>query len=139
MIDIMTFFIKLMLIAIVLISIMNVMIMAVYERIREIGTMSAIGTRPERVLALFLSEGLLLGMLGTLFGLAVSLGTVAVLNSVTLTFSFGRQENLVLIPTLAAGDALFAAALTVAVAVLASLQPAWKASRMDPIIALRHV
>ena len=42
----MTFFIKLMLIAIVLISIMNVMIMAVYERIREIGTIAAIGTLP---------------------------------------------------------------------------------------------
>ena len=139
MIDLMTLFIQIILVSVVLISIMNVLVMAVYERIREIGTMSAIGTRPERVLALFLSEGLLLGMLGTLFGLAVSLGTVAVLNSVTLTFSFGRQENLVLIPTLAAGDALFAAALTVAVAVLASLQPAWKASRMDPIIALRHV
>ena len=44
MIDVMTFFIKLMLIAIVLISIMNVMIMAVYERIREIGTIAAIGS-----------------------------------------------------------------------------------------------
>ena len=46
MIDLMTFFIKIMLIAIVLISVMNVMIMAVYERIREIGTIAAIGTLP---------------------------------------------------------------------------------------------
>ena len=46
MIDMMSFFIKLMLIAVVLISIMNVMIMAVYERIREIGTIAAIGTLP---------------------------------------------------------------------------------------------
>ena len=41
MIDVMTLFIKLMLIAVVLVSIMNVMIMAVYERVREIGTMAA--------------------------------------------------------------------------------------------------
>lgn len=50
MIDVMTFFIKLMLIATVLISIMNVMIMAVYERIREIGTIAAIGTLQGNIL-----------------------------------------------------------------------------------------
>ena len=46
MIDLLTLFIKVMLIGIVLISIMNVMVMAVYERIREIGTIAAIGTPP---------------------------------------------------------------------------------------------
>ncbi len=51
-----------MLIGIVLISIMNVMVMAVYERIREIGTIAAIGTQPGRILALFMTEGLLLGV-----------------------------------------------------------------------------
>ncbi len=40
---------------------------------------------------------------------------------------------------IAAGDVLAVAALVVLVAVIASLQPAWKASRMDPISALRHV
>ena len=57
MIDVMTFFIKLMLIAIVLISIMNVMIMAVYERIREIGTIAAIGTLPGKIRSMFVLEG----------------------------------------------------------------------------------
>jgi putative ABC transport system permease protein len=107
--------------------------------VREIGTMSAIGTQPGTVLALFLSEGLLLGVLGTLVGIVISLIAVSVLNAVTLTFSFGRQENLILVPTIAAGDVITTALLTVLVAVLASLQPAWKASRMDPISALRHV
>ena len=139
MIDMMTLFIRIILISVVLISIMNVLVMAVYERIREIGTMSAIGTQPGTVLALFLSEGFLLGLVGTLVGIVVSVGTVWVLNSVTLTFSFGRQENLVLVPTIAAGDVIGTALLTILVAVLASLQPAWKASRMDPITALRHV
>jgi ABC-type lipoprotein release transport system permease subunit len=139
MIDMMTLFIKIILISVVLISIMNVLVMAVYERIREIGTMSAIGTQPRRVLALFLGEGLLLGLVGTLAGIAISLLAIAVLNSVTLTFSFGRQENLVLVPTIGVGDVVTTALLTVVVAVLASLQPAWKASRMDPITALRHL
>jgi len=139
MIDLMTLFIRIILISVVLISIMNVLVMAVYERIREIGTMSAIGTQPGTVLALFLSEGFLLGLVGTLVGIAISLMAVWVLNSVTLTFSFGRQENLVLVPTIGAGDVISTALLTILVAVLASLQPAWKASRMDPITALRHV
>ena len=139
MIDMMTLFIKIILISVVLISIMNVLVMAVYERIREIGTMSAIGTRPGTILALFVSEGLLLGLLGTFVGIIISLLAVSILNEVTLTFSFGRQENLILTPTIAPGDVVMTALLTIMVAVLASLQPAWKASRMDPIAALRHV
>ena len=139
MIDLMTLFIKIILISVVLISIMNVMVMAVYERIREIGTISAIGTRPSTVLALFVSEGFLLGLVGTLLGIIISLVAVYVLHHVTLTFSFGRQENLILVPTIAAGDVITTGLLTILVAVLASLQPAWKASRMDPIAALRHV
>jgi putative ABC transport system permease protein len=124
---------------VVLISIMNVLIMAVYERIREIGTISAIGTSPGKILGLFLSEGFLLGMLGTALGVLISLAAVYVLHVSTLTFSFGRQENLVLEPTIAAMDVISIAVLTIMVAVVASLQPAWKASKMDPIVALRHV
>lgn len=139
MIDLMTLFIRIILISVVLISIMNVLIMAVYERIREIGTISAIGTRPGTVLALFLSEGFLIGLVGTLFGTLISLASIWALNTTTITFSFGRQENLVLIPTISMGDVLITGLMTVLVAVLASLQPAWKASRMDPIKALRHV
>ncbi len=139
MIDLMNLFIKIILVSVVLISIMNVLIMAVYERIREIGTISAIGTSPRKILVLFLTEGFLLSLLGTAVGSAISLITIAVLNARTLTFSFGRQENLVLAPTIAVGDVISIGVLTILVAVLASLQPAWKASRMDPITALRHV
>jgi putative ABC transport system permease protein len=68
MIDLMTLFIKIMLVAIVLVSIMNVMIMAVYERINEIGTIAAIGTQPRKIMALFVAEGFLLGVLERLVG-----------------------------------------------------------------------
>ena len=139
MIDMLDIFIKVMLVSIVLISIMNVMLMAVYERIREIGTISAIGTMPQKVLALFVTEGLLLGMLGSALGIIISLITIYILNVKTLTFSFGRQENLVLTPTIAASDVVLITVVVLAVAVFASLQPAWKAAKMDPITALRHV
>ena len=139
MIDMLDLFIKIMLVSIVLISIMNVMLMAVYERIREIGTISAIGTSPSRILALFVSEGLLLGILGSLIGIVISITTIYILNIKTLTFSFGRQDNLVLQPTIGSGDIIIIGTVVITVAILASLQPAWKASRMDPIMALRHV
>lgn len=139
MIDLLTLFIKGMLIAVVLISIMNVMIMAVYERIREIGTITAIGTLPGKVLGLFLSEGLLLGLLGSVIGALISVAVILLLNSVQITFDFGRQENLVLAPVINVVDVLAMSAIVIAVSVLASAQPAWKASRMEPINALHHV
>ncbi len=139
MIDLLTVFIQVMLVGIVLISIMNVMIMAVFERVREIGTMAAIGTLPSRILGLFLAEGLLLGLLGAAVGTAISLACIWLLNVVKVRFSFGMQQNLVLAPSIGVGNILLVAAVVVLVAVLASLQPAFKASRMDPIAALRHV
>ena len=139
MIDVMTLFIKIVLVSIVLVSVMNVMIMAVYERIREIGTIAAIGTPPGRILALFLGEGMLLGIFGTLLGTLISLAAIYGLNIWHVTFAFGQQKNLVLAPQIAGSDVLTIAGLVIGVAILASLQPAWKASRLDPIMALRHV
>ena len=139
MIDLMTFFIKIMLIAIVLVSIMNVMIMAVYERINEIGTLAAIGTLPGKILALFVVEGFLLGILGAVTGTAISLIGISLMNASQISFDFGRQTGLLLSPTIAAGDVISVALVVIAIAVAASLQPAFKAARMDPITALRHV
>jgi putative ABC transport system permease protein len=111
----------------------------VYERIREIGTIAAIGTRPSRILALFLGEGLLLGAIGTALGTLISLAVIFVLNIWQIRFSFGQQQDLVMAPSIASGQVLTVALLVVGVAVVASLQPAWKASRLDPMTALRHV
>jgi putative ABC transport system permease protein len=139
MIDVMTFFIKLMLIAIVLISIMNVMIMAVYERTREIGTIAAIGTLPGRILSMFIIEGLSLGLMGAISGTALGGLAVVLLNAIKIRFNFGRQQGLILISSIELTDVLVIAAIVVAVAVLAGFRPAFQASRLDPIKALRHV
>ena len=139
MIDLMTLFIKVMLVAIVLVSIMNVMIMAVYERINEIGTISAIGTSPGKILGLFITEGFLLGILGTAIGVVISLISITAMNASQISFDFGRQTGLLLSPTISAGEVITVAVIVIAIAVAASLQPAYKASKMDPITALRHV
>jgi putative ABC transport system permease protein len=139
MIDVMTFFIKLMLIAIVLISILNVMIMAVYERVREIGTIAAIGTLPGKILSLFLVEGFFMGVAGAIVGVLVGLGIVLILNLWKITFDFGQNRGLVLTPGIDPTEVLIACLMVIVVSILASLQPAYKASRMEPIEALRHV
>jgi putative ABC transport system permease protein len=139
MIEVMTFFIRLMLIAIVLISVMNVMIMAVFERIREIGTMAAIGTKPGKILYLFLIEGFFLGLLGTLAGIVFTWAATYILNAVEISFNFGRQTGLVLSPRLEPGQIFLISGIVIMVSILAALQPAYKASRMEPINALRHV
>ena len=139
MIDIMTFFIKLMLIAIVLISIMNVMIMAVYERIREIGTIAAIGTLPGKILSLFVLEGFCLGIVGAVIGNILGGSVLYLLKVAGITFEFGRQRGFILSASLSPMDIMVISLIVILVSVLASLQPAFKASRMEPIQALRHV
>ncbi len=139
MIDLMTFFIKLMLIAIVLISIMNVMIMAVYERIREIGTIAAIGTPPRKILSMFLIEGLCLGVLGAISGGVLGVLILWGINMAKFAFDFGQQKGIILSASLQPADLWTVSAIVILVSVVASLQPALRASRMEPIDALRHV
>jgi putative ABC transport system permease protein len=116
-----------------------VMMMAVYERTREIGTMAALGTRPGKILALFLLEGLLLGALGAVVGLLIGIAVVCAMHTTGYTMAWGQQADLVLRPTLELGQIALVTLLVVALAVLGSLQPAFRASRLDPIEALRHV
>ncbi len=139
MIDLLTFFIKLMLIAIVLISIMNVMIMAVFERVREIGTVAAIGTLPHKILSMFIIEGLCLGVTGVFIGNIAGAAIIFILNLLKITFTFGQQKDLLLYASIKPNDILVISITVIIVSVVASLQPAFKASKMEPIEALRHV
>lgn len=139
MIDVMSIFVKVMLVAVVLISIMNVMIMAVYERVREIGTIAAIGTLPRKILAMFTMEGFSLGVAGVLLGDILGLIIILILNLAGITFDFGQQKGLILRATIAPKDVLIISGIVILISILASLQPAFKASRMEPIKALRHV
>ncbi|PKN07061.1 MAG: ABC transporter substrate-binding protein [Deltaproteobacteria bacterium HGW-Deltaproteobacteria-8] len=138
MIDLLTVTMKIIMIGIVLISILNVMLMSVYERVREIGTIAAIGTSPMRIMGLFLAEGLFLGLIGATIGIVIGVGGIALLNLFKVQFTFA-QMNLVLAPTIQVSEILTVSATVLFMAVAATLQPAWKASRMEPVDALRHV
>lgn len=135
MIDLMRLSIQIILISIVLISILNVMIMSVYERVKEIGTLSAIGTPQGFIVRTFLFEGLLLGLFGLGIGILLSYGIVLGVGDITV--DFGRQSNILLSPALPASKLLPIGLLVTAIAMVASLYPAVKAARMNPVDALR--
>jgi putative ABC transport system permease protein len=139
MIDFMTITMKIIMIAIVLISVLNVMMMSVYERVREIGTMSAIGTSPGKIMGLFLAEGMLLGLISTIVGNSIGLISIYILNIYKITITFGRMDNILLSPSVNMTEILWVSAIVLFISVFASLQPAYKASKMEPVDALGHV
>jgi putative ABC transport system permease protein len=109
------------------IGIMNIMLVSVTERTREIGIRLAIGAQPREVLLQFLIEAVVLSTLGGLLG--ILLGAVAswlLAGFMNVPYAFGVQINLIAF--------LFSAS----VGVLFGLMPARRAAQLDPIEALRH-
>ena len=113
------------------VSIFNVMMMSVTERIREIGILRSIGTQKNEVRSMFLYESAILGVIGAVIGAVVSLtvGWLVVLAMVGSTEYFFAPASLVYVP--------FAMAIGTVTCILSGLYPAWSASNLDPIEALR--
>jgi len=123
------------------------MLMAVFERTREMGVLAALGMKGRQVMGLFLLEGSLIGAVGPSLaaGWACSssrwLGNVGIDLS-KMTTGMGEVGVLMsgkLYPVITAADLLGRAVLVVVIAALASLYPAWQASRKEPSQALHHV
>jgi putative ABC transport system permease protein len=109
------------------IGIMNIMLVSVTERIREIGIRMAIGARPSNILAQFLIEAVLLSLVGGMIGIALGVGGSYLLGSLA------GWTTAVTWPAIAMsfGFAAF-------VGVFFGFYPARSASKLDPIVALRH-
>ncbi len=112
------------------VGIMNIMLVSVSERTREIGLRKAVGARPAAILMQFLVEAVILCLFGGLLGVAVGRGLTAVLVSLP-----GAQLEQAHIPPWAIALSFGFAA---AVGVFFGMFPAVKAARLDPIEALRH-
>jgi putative ABC transport system permease protein len=109
------------------IGIMNIMLVSVRERTREIGIRKAIGARRRDILAQFLIEALTLSFLGGLIGIAVGLLVSAVIGEIA---GWGFTFN----PITVGAAVLF----SLAVGVVFGVWPARQAARLDPIAALRY-
>jgi len=113
-------------------SVVNTMLMSVTERYREIGLKKAVGAHTGHVLREYLMEATLIGFLGGAIGYAVGVLLTNLLNVA------GRSSNLELFlvtPKLTAIALVFAVAL----GALAGLIPAFRAARLDPVLALRTI
>ncbi|MGB2869301.1 MAG: FtsX-like permease family protein [Bacteroidota bacterium] len=137
-VDLLIIVVKFILISIVLVSILNIMTMSVFERVSEIGTIAAIGTPPSRILAMFLIEGFSMGLLSTAVGVIVGLGMIWLMNLIRIDFTFG-QMNVSLAPSIPVSEVILTVGIVMVVSLFASLQPANKAARMEPVDALGHV
>lgn len=128
--------------AIVLFTVSNTMSMAVMERTVEIGTLRAIGLRRSGIRRLFVCEALLLGLIGALLGVAVSLVLAWLINHSGLTWLPPGQSDRVPLTVRVWGETgmlLGTAAGLTLVAVLSAWWPARRAGKMVIVDALRHV
>lgn len=132
--------IKVIIVLIILLSISNTMTMSVMERIGEIGTAMALGVRRAGITRLFLTEGILLGCAGGLLGLAIGAPLAALISSIGIPMPPppGMDSGYTGEILLTWNIAIEAVALAACTTLVASILPAWKASRMQIVDALRH-
>ena len=122
-------------------GLVNTLVMAVFERVREIGLMQALGMRPGLILGQILLESLYLLCLGLALGNMLALATILPLASgIDISGVAEGMEMMgmgtTLYPALYLQDMLMSTAVVVVLGLLASLAPAWRASRLDPVAAL---
>jgi putative ABC transport system permease protein len=111
---------------------------SVTERIREIGTMKAIGAQNTTILALFLVEASLIGILGASLGVIIGIGGGYVMSIATTTSVAGGGPPIHIPPIFDPLDLIKVWLLSLALSVVAGIYPAWKASKLSPMVALRR-
>lgn len=131
--------ISLVLFIIALTVIANTMLMSVFERVREIGTLLAVGVKRLQVLELFILEAGVLGLLGGLAG--VIAGRLALFGMTVKGIQFempGTSGKALLVPHVSPGYVGAVVAVSILGAVLAAMWPSFRASRLNPVDALRN-
>ena len=122
-------------------GLVNTLVMAVFERVREIGLMQALGMRPSTILYQILMESLLLLLIGLALGNVIAVGTVIPLqDGIDISVVAEGMEMMgtssMLYPALKPNDMIMANVIVIVLGLLTSILPAWRASRYDPIEAL---
>ena len=128
------------------IGIMNQLMMAVYERTREIGLMGSLGMKPRQISNLFLLEGAMMGAAGLVFGVGLGLLSNTLLGMIGFDYTafsslteYTALINERVYPTLGVERLPLRAITVLVISILAALHPAREASRREPAEALHYV
>jgi putative ABC transport system permease protein len=127
--------------AIVIFSVANTILMSVFERTREIGTLMAIGTTRARLWRMFLAEGFSIGVIGCVLGVVSGVVLAWLINhgNVMLPPPPGYTAGYKLQILMSASVLVPAAVIAIVTATLSSIAPAFRASRMKIVDALGHI
>jgi putative ABC transport system permease protein len=111
------------------IGITNIMLASITERIREIGVRRAVGAKGRDIFVQIVVESAVIGFIGGILGLVASMGVMKIL------VAMSPAENA---PVLELGNVIVSFSFAVIIGIVSGLYPAWSASRLDPIEALRY-
>ncbi len=129
------------------IGIMNIMIVSLMERTREIGILKALGMKSRTVLGIFLTEALVVGLVGAVAGVVTGYSMAIIFAAFSGSLFGGGMPGggggppasmMTITPVLTTEIILGAMVFGVLVAVVFALYPAWRASKLNPVDALRH-
>jgi putative ABC transport system permease protein len=112
------------------IVILNTMVMTIYERTREIGTLRALGWKKRRILGMVVREAILISLLAGLVGILLGMGLTWLIALTPATSYLAATYNATIL-----GQTILVA---VVLGVLGGIYPAWRASRLSPVEALRY-
>lgn len=114
------------------VSILNIMLMSVTERIKEIGVLRSIGTQRGEVRKMFLYEALILGLIGSGIG-----GVLSLIGGYTISLVMLQTTKYLFVPS-SLLYIVYGVAFGIGTSLISGLYPAWKASNLNPIDALRQ-
>jgi ABC-type lipoprotein release transport system permease subunit len=125
-------------------GLVNTLVMAVFERVREIGLMLALGMRPASILGQIVVESILLLIIGLILGNTLAWASVVPLqDGIDISAVAQGMEmfgaSSILYPELTLDDMILANVVVLVLGFFASLSPAWRASRYEPIEAITKV
>lgn len=128
------------------IGILNLMLMAVYERTREMGVLAALGMKGRQLMALFLFEGMFIGVVGAVVGGFLSWVVVSAVATQGIDYSFAEGMGDIyalmgnrIYPVISTSVIINYGIGVIIIAALASIIPAWQASKNEPAEALHHI
>jgi lipoprotein-releasing system permease protein len=143
----MMFIILTLIIAVATFNVVSTLVMLVTDKQADIAILRTLGAAPRSIMQIFMVQGAIIGVLGTLLGVAggvlLALNVETVVPVIEKTLGFQVMEKTVyLIPYLPsevqAGDVVSIALISLVLAFLATLYPSWRASKVNPAEALRY-